>query len=331
MTASVDILHDIITSPFIQFFILALIAGLVKSDLFLPDQIAKALAMYLMLAIGMKGGLAIRQSDVDLSEVAMVLASGVIVGFTLPLIGFFLLRKTTALSRIDSAAVASHYGSVSVVTFSYATSFLAGKNYDYQGYIVTLMALMEAPAIISCLILARDSRQLKKSEKRHLFSRRLLQETLFNGSIVLLFGGIIIGLTGQEGRIDVVKQYLIDPFPAVLCIFLLELGLLTARKLENLKLFSKGTLLFGIYMPLIGAALGITISKILGLALPEMVLFATLCASASYIAVPAALQIALPKANPALYVTSSLAITFPFNLIIGIPLYYQVSKWAIGL
>lgn len=325
-----DTLLQIFLSPYIQFFVLAVLAGLFRSDLEIPDQVTRAMSMYLMIAIGMKGGLAIRGSDIEITEVAGVLISGVLVGFLMPFIGFWLLRKTTALSRIDAAAIAAHYGSISVVTFSFAVNYLDSNGYVYAGYIVTLMALMEAPAIFSGLILARQSQRLDPNEKNKLSSPGLIREALLNGSIVLLLGSMLIGVIANETMLNQITPYMLKPFYAVLCVFLLELGLVTARQLPNVGKFPLGLICFGLYMPLMGASIGIGVGLLFDLAIAETVLVATLCASASYIAVPAAMKVALPQANPALYVTSSLAITFPFNLIIGVPLYYAASKWVLG-
>ncbi len=325
-----DAIFEILLSPYIQFFILAVLAGLFRSDLEIPDQVTRAMSMYLMIAIGMKGGLAIRASDVPFSEVGAVLITGIAIGFLIPVIGYKLLRASTGLSRLDAAAISAHYGSISVVTFSFAVSFLESNGYSYGGYIVTLMALMEAPAIFSGIMLARGSQQIDAAGKRKLFSSEIIRDALLNGSIVLLIGSMFIGMNADMGAIEKIKPFLLDPFFAVLCIFLLELGLVTARQLPNVGKFPLGLIAFGIYMPLIGAGLGIGASVVLGLGLGEMLLFATLCASASYIAVPAAMKVALPQANSALYVTSSLAITFPFNLIIGIPIYYWVCTLVTG-
>lgn len=325
-----DAIFEILLSPYIQFFILAVLAGLFRSDLEIPEQVTRAMSMYLMIAIGMKGGLAIRASDVPLGEVGAVLITGVALGFLMPMIGYKLLRVSTGLSRLDAAAISAHYGSISVVTFSFAVSFLESHGYGYGGYIVTLMALMEAPAIFSGIMLARESRQLDAAGKQKLFSGEIIRDALLNGSVVLLIGSMFIGMSADMGAIEKIKPFLLDPFFAVLCIFLLELGLVTARQLPNVGKFPLGLIAFGIYMPLIGAGLGISASVALGLGLGEMLLFATLCASASYIAVPAAMKVALPQANPALYVTSSLAITFPFNLILGIPIYYWVCTMVAG-
>lgn len=320
------VILEILLSPYIMFFLLAVLAGMFRSDLEIPEQVTRAMSMYLMIAIGMKGGIAIRESTVPLDEVAGVLISGVVIGFIMPIIGFALLRATTALSRIDAAAIAAHYGSISVVTFSFAVNFLDSHGYVYAGYIVTLMALMEAPAIFAGLLLARQSRQFDEGAKQRLVSGHIIREALLNGSIVLLFGSMLIGAVADEKMLTQITPYMLNPFYAVLCVFLLELGLVTAKQLPNVGRFPLGLLMFGIYMPLIGASIGLAASVFLGLGLPETMLFATLCASASYIAVPAAMKVALPQANPALYVTSALAITFPFNLIVGVPLYYWAAK-----
>lgn len=324
-------LTEILFSPYIQFFVLAVLAGLFRSDLEIPDQVTRAMSMYLMIAIGMKGGLALRSSDVPFDEVAGVLAAGVMIGFLMPFLGYACLRATTKLSRLDSAAIAAHYGSISVVTFSYAVNYLDTNGYVYAGYIVTLMAMMEAPAIFSGILLARESKQLDGNAKKKLLSADLIRDTLLNGSLVLLLGSMAIGFTADARSLEQITPYILSPFYAVLCVFLLELGLVTARQLKNVGSFPLALIAFGIYMPLMGMAIGVGASVGLGLGLAETVLFATLCASASYIAVPAAMKVALPDANPALYVTSSLAITFPFNLIIGVPIYYAVSKWALGV
>lgn len=323
-------LLTILLSPYIQFFILAVLAGLCRSDLEIPEQVTRAMSMYLMIAIGMKGGLALRDSGLDIAEFAGVLVAGVLIGLMMPVIGFWLLRGTTPLSRMDAAAIAAHYGSISVVTFSFAVNFLDTKGLGYAGYIVTLMALMEAPAIFAGILLARNSRQLDDTSKKRLLTGKIIRESLLNGSIVLLFGSMAIGLAADPTKLEQITPYLLNPFYAVLCVFLLELGLVTARQLPNVGKFPLGLLAFGIYMPLIGCAFGLGASMFFDLGVAETTLFATLCASASYIAVPAAMKVALPQANPALYVTSALAITFPFNLIIGVPLYYYLAKMVAG-
>jgi hypothetical protein len=228
---------------------------------------------------------------------------------------------------LDAAAVSAHCGSVSAVTFSYAMGYIKNEGIIFEGYLVTLMALMEFPAILSGLILAKRSRKLQNQSKEKLLSGKIIREVFLNGSIVLLVGGLIIGMSGNDKGMAVIKPYLIDPFYGILGLFLLELGLVAARRLKEIDGFPKALALFGVYMPLVAATISLTTSYLLGFDLGTTILLTTLAASASYIAVPAAMKIALPDANPAYYVTLSLCITFPFNLIIGVPLYTELAKF----
>jgi hypothetical protein len=322
-------MFDMLLAPPIQFFILAVLAGLLRSDLDIPEQVTKAMSMYLMIAIGLKGGIGLRESSAEeMLALWPIFFFAVMLSFLTPFLGVLLLRYTTRLGRLDAAAVAAHYGSVSVVTFSYAVSYMEAHHYSYQGYIVTLMALMEAPAILSGIMLARESNKLRPDEQKRLFSGELLRDTLLNSSVVLLLGSLVIGMTSDLAGLERIKPFIINPFYAVLCIFLMELGLVSARRLRNLRSFPIGLVAFALYMPLIGAALALVISRSVGIGFPEAVLFSVLGASASYIAVPAAMRLALPQANEVYYITSSLVLTFPFNLIVGVPLYYHVVKWA---
>jgi hypothetical protein len=303
------------------------LAGFFRSDLKIPESFTKVLSIYLMLAIGLKGGVEIRETTVDIFEVMGVLLVGVIFSFILPFISYFFVRKTTHLDRLDAAAVSAHYGSVSAVTFSYAMGYIKNEGIIFEGYLVTLMALMEFPAILSGLILAKRSRKLQNQSKEKLLSGKIIREVFLNGSIVLLVGGLIIGMSGNDKGMTVIKPYLIDPFYGILGLFLLELGLVAARRLKEIDGFPKALALFGVYMPLVAATISLTTSYLLGFDLGTTILLTTLAASASYIAVPAAMKIALPDANPAYYVTLSLCITFPFNLIIGVPLYTELAKF----
>jgi uncharacterized protein len=322
-------MFDMLLAPPIQFFILAVLAGLLRSDLDIPEQVTKAMSMYLMIAIGLKGGIALRESSPEeMLALWPIFFFAIMLSFLMPFIGVLCLRFTTRLSRLDAAAVAAHYGSVSVVTFSYAVSYMEAHHYSYQGYVVTLMALMEAPAILSGIVLARESKNLRPDEQKRLFSGELLRDTLLNSSVVLLLGSLVIGMTSDPSGLERIKPFIINPFYAVLCIFLMELGLVSARRLRNLRSFPLGLVAFALYMPLIGAALALFIARSVGIGFEEAVLFSVLGASASYIAVPAAMRLALPQANEVYYITSSLVLTFPFNLIVGVPLYYHMVKWA---
>lgn len=318
---------DILTSPFIQLFILGLIAGLFKSDLELPEDFTKAISLYLMLAIGLKAGTVIHSSDVNGLFLSKVIMVGVFTGFTIPFIGYYILHRLNKIDILNSSNIAAHYGSISVVTFSYALSFLETNAITYSAFMIALMAIMESPGIIAGLILANRSRRLSNKSKNQSFSFDFMREVLFNSSVVLLVGGMIIGYFSPEQQIKIIKPYLIDPFYGILCLFLLDMGLLVAKYSHSLSHVKRRVFLFGIYMPIICFALSLLVGKLVGLSKGDALLFSALCASSSYIAVPAAMKIALPNANHSLSITLSLAVTFTFNIIFGIPLYY----WIIGL
>jgi uncharacterized protein len=313
-----------ILSPAILFFTLGIIAGFLKSDLEVPDSISRYLALYLMMAIGIKGGVAIANTTDLNGEVMLTIFAGVVIGFAQPFIGYGLLRLTTKLDSTTAAAVAAHYGSISMVTFATAAAFLKLNDVVYAGYIVAVLALMEAPAILSGLFIAHRT---NPETRKHLAEEKKLSREIFtNGAILLLLGSFVIGwVTGQRG-FETVEAFLITPFHGVLCLFLLDMGLLVAKNLNNLRQFSWQLVSFGIYMPLFGAGIGLLTGKLIGLDIGTGTLFAVLCASASYIAVPAAMRLALPEAKPSIYLPMSLAITFPFNIALGIPLYYAAAQ-----
>jgi uncharacterized protein len=310
-------------SPAILFFTLGIIAGFLKSDLEVPDSISRYLAIYLMMSIGFKGGVAIANTADLNGEVISAITAGIVIGFLQPFLGYGLLKLTTKLDSPTAAAVAGHYGSISMVTFATAAAFLKSNQIIYAGYIVAILALMEAPAILSALFIAHCAApQIKHDqEEKKLFSR----EIFTNGAILLMTGAFFIGwITGQKGM-DKVAGFLDVPFQGILCLFLLDMGLLVARNLHHLRNFTWQLVLFGIYMPLIGAIIGLLTSRIIGLDVGTGTLFMVLCASASYIAVPAAMHLALPEAKAAIYVPMSLAITFPFNVTLGIPIYFALA------
>ena len=312
-------------SPAILFFALGMMAGLLKSDLDVPDQISRYLSIYLMMAIGFKGGVAIAETPDINGEVIATVVAGLAVGFLQPFLGYWLLKQTTKLDGPTAAAVAAHYGSISMVTFVTAANFLGANEIVYAGYIVAVLALMEAPAILSGLFIAHRAapETIRATEKA---TPRLSKEIFTNGAILLLVGAFMIGwITGKPGYVKM-EGFLVTPFQGILALFLLDMGLLVSRQLHHLKEFTFKLALFGIYMPLIGATVGLTTSSIIGLDLGTGMLFTVLCASASYIAVPAAMRLALPQAKAAIYVPMSLAITFPFNIVIGIPLYYAAAE-----
>lgn len=308
-------------SPPILFFALGLGAALVRSDLAVPEAVAKALSIYLIMAIGFKGGVEMASSS--LADAALAIGAGILLSFAIPFISFGLLRATSKTGRTDAAAIAAHYGSISIVTFIAASDAGAALGLAAAGFMVAVAAAMEAPAIFSGLMLA--GKQEGQSGKE------LVRDVAFNGSIVLLIGAFLIGwATGDSGR-QIVEPFFYDIFRGVLCLFLLDMGLVAGRGLvRQAGEIRMPVILHGLYMPLIGAALGLLAAMLIGLQPGSGALLMTLAASASYIAVPAAMRLALPKAKPAISLTLSLGITFPFNLIFGIPLYYAVAGQMLG-
>lgn len=314
-------------SPIILFFVLGLVASLARSDLSIPEAAAKALSIYLLFAIGYKGGVSVNTHGIDTSLLLSLLA-GVVLSFVLPFLAFGLVRTMTSLSRVDAAALAGHYGSISIVTFVAATSVLQSQGIASEGYMVAVAAAMEAPAILSALWLAHRGSQAASADSA---GSGLLREILLNGSIVLLVGSFLIGyLTGLKGMAEI-ESFIVSPFKGVLCLFLLDMGLVAGRGLRSSRgILTPGLIGFGILMPLIGAAAGFAAGQAIGLSSGGIVLLMTLSASASYIAVPAAMRVALPEANPSVYLTLSLGVTFPFNLTLGIPLYLTAAMAAGG-
>lgn len=330
LDALLNVAASNLLSPMVLFFALGFAAALARSDLAVPEAVAKGMALYLMLAIGFKGGVELARQGLTLTLVTTLVA-GAILSFVIPFLAFTLLRLTTSLRRADAAAVSAHYGSISVVTFVAATEFLQSVGVDFEGFMVAVMAIMETPAIVAGLWLARRSAGPSRVDNgpvpaRPAVSSELAREVFLNGSVVLLMGAFVIGwITGDEGM-AAISPFIDDLFKGVLCLFLLDMGLIAAQRLRDARGLRPPLLLFGIYMPLISATLGLTVARLLGLGLGETMLLGLLCASASYIAVPAAMRLALPEASPSIYLTMSLAITFPFNLSVGIPLYFFVAS-----
>ncbi|WP_298968616.1 sodium-dependent bicarbonate transport family permease [uncultured Roseobacter sp.] len=311
-------------SPIILSFALGVAAALARSDLSVPEAAAKALSIYLLFAIGFKGGVSVSAHGID-AKLGLTLLAGVILSAALPMVAFGLLNVMTKLSRLDAAAVAAHYGSISIVTFVAATSVLESSGIAAEGYMVAVAAAMEAPAILSALwLISRggDGRRMDSD---------LWREILLNGSIVLLVGAFFIGwATGEEGLAEI-SSFVVAPFKGVLCLFLLDMGLVAGRGLRGRSgALSPGVLAFGLLMPVVGSMFGLGAGLLLGLSTGGVALMMVLSASASYIAVPAAMRVALPEANPSIYLTLSLGVTFPFNLTLGIPLYVAFATALTG-
>ncbi|NNF90952.1 MAG: sodium-dependent bicarbonate transport family permease [Boseongicola sp.] len=311
-------------SPIILSFVLGVVAALARSDLTIPEAVAKGMSIYLLFAIGFKGGAGVAAHGIDGTLVATLIA-GLALSFALPFIAFALLKILTPLNLVERAAVAAHYGSISIVTFVAATSVLEGRGVDAEGYMVAVAAVMEAPAILSALwLVSRGDGEAK-------LDANLYREILFNGSIVLLVGSFLIGaITGADGM-DKIAPFIVAPFQGVLCLFLLDMGLVAGRGLRDSRAaLGAGGIAFGIIMPLIGSLIGLVAALAIGLSPGGAALLMTLSASASYIAVPAAMRVALPEARPSIYLTLSLGVTFPFNLTIGIPIYTAIAGSIVG-
>lgn len=301
--------------PPILFFLLGLVAAIARSDLSVPAGAAKFMALYLLLAIGFKGGVSLSAHE-GASDLFSAIAAGIGLSFVIPFVAFALLRAMTRLDRLNAAAVAAHYGSISIVTFVTATSLLDLSGIAHDGYMVAVAAAMEVPAILSALWLARGAGASTAG------SASLARDLLANGSIVLLTGSFVIGaVTGGRGM-DAIAPFIVTPFTGILCLFLLDMGLTAGRSLlTNRHMLTPGLFAFGVAMPMIGAAMGWAAAVLIGLPAGSAFLLMVLAASASYIAVPAAMRIVLPEAEPGVYLTLSLGVTFPFNLAAGMPLY----------
>ncbi|MBM7068341.1 sodium-dependent bicarbonate transport family permease [Actibacterium sp. 188UL27-1] len=306
-------------SPIILFFLLGMVAALLRSQMTVPEAFAKGLAIYLMMAIGLKGGVEMSKNALTFDIIAIFIA-GIALSFVIPAIAFYLLRASTKLDTTDAAAAAAHYGSISIVTFVAATEAVRLSGFESSGHLVALAALMETPAIITALLLVQrqNGAQAVAGAERG----ELVREVLLNASVVVLVGALIIGwIVGEDGNAKI-APFFVSPFQGVLCLFLLDMGLSAGRGLrQGWRQLDAGTIAFGLYMPLISALLATLTCAILNVGTGDAALFITLAASASYIAVPAAMRLALPKARPSVYLTLSLGITFPFNVTLGIPIY----------
>ena len=305
--------------PVVLFFVMGLIAGMIKSDLRIPQQVYDILSIYLLVAIGLQGGVKIAESSIG--EASLPSLGTITIGIIVPLYSYAILRKLGKFNTANSAAIAAHYGSVSAVTFAVVLVYLEQQGLFFEGLVTALLVLLEIPAIFVGIILAKA----KASDEPTNYGE-IIPEVVGNKSIYLLIGGLLIGaIVGKEG-IKPVEGLFFDGFKGALSFFLLELGIITAARLQDLKkvgLFLAG---FGIIVPLISGLLGALVGYFTGLSLGGTTVLTTLAASASYIAAPAAMRIAVPQANPTFYLTASLGITFPFNITIGIPIYLWMSQ-----
>jgi uncharacterized protein len=308
------ILSNILNPP-VLFFFLGMAAIFVKSDLEIPPPAPKLLSLYLLFSIGFKGGVELIKSGIT-QDVILTLLAAMLMACFVPIYTFFILK--IKLDNYDAAAIAATYGSISAVTFITASAFLSELGIAFDGYMVAALALMESPAIIVGLILVN---LFSADEKREFAWSEVLKEAFLNSSVFLLVGSLLIGvLTGEHGW-QVMEPFAQGLFYGVLTFFLLDMGLVAAKRIKDLQKTGAFLISFAILVPILNAAIGLLIAKFIGMPKGDALLFAVLCASASYIAVPAAIRMTVPEANPSLYVSTALAVTFPFNIIVGIPLY----------
>lgn len=319
------LLQNLFNIPILCFMV-GMGAGLTPLSSKLPRFMNQWSSSYLIAAIGIKGGLAFWSCNILDSQAITLIMLALCFSLFFPFLGYKMLIKTTNIDKITCAAIAAHYGSVSISTFAAASSFLAENSIIYCSYIVVVIALMEIPSIFSGLYLAQKSQVLQKMPNERIVQSGVIKCGLFlNKTILILIGALIFGSVCHLFKGDNITHYIIAPFQEILSIFLFTMGVNVAKQSANLRKFTLPSILFGIYMPLLGCLIGLTISWLIGLDLGTGFLFTVLCASASYIIIPAAVGHMLPKAKEAIYLPMSLAITFPFNITLGIPFYYNFA------
>ena len=311
-------LIDNLTNPALLFFFLGLVAVQLKSDLQIPENSSKFISLYLLLSIGFKGGQELAHSELNL-EIFWSLFFGIFLALVVPIYTYFILRKK--FNVVNSGAIAAAYGSVSAVTFVTTISFLEMEQIAYGGHMVAVMALMEAPSIIIGMLLISIYDKSNSSKTK---MNGVMRHSVTNGSVLLILGSLVVGFLANDAQAEGIKPFTTDIFKGFLAVFLLDMGITSGRKLSDFVKKGWFAMLFALIVPIIN---GITVAVISGSFISDVgnrLLFSILAASASYIAVPAAMKLAAPKANPSLYIPMALAVTFPFNITIGIPLYLSV-------
>ena len=319
-----------LSSPPLLFFFLGAAAVAASSDLEIPNQIARFLSIYLLFAIGFKGGVALAESQIS-AEVILTLLAAMALSALVPLYVYLALKSR--LNNADAAALAATYGSVSAVTFVTATSYLDVQGIEWGGHLVAAMALMESPAILVGILLYTHFQQ--NGSKQAIDWSKLLREACLNGSVFLIVGSMLIGWISGPAGMQQVSGLVSDLFLGILCLFLLDMGIVAARRLAEMRRTSTEEssgalplmLVAALCLPLLNGALALVVAAMLELGEGDALLLVVLAASASYIAVPAAMRLSLPEANPGRYLSMSLGITFPFNILLGIPLYHAAVRW----
>lgn len=315
-----ELLISNLTSPAVICFAIGAFAALVKSDLRVPPQVHETISMYLLFAIGLKGGIALSVTSAD--EVLRPMLATLFLGVITPIIAYVLARKFGKLDVINAAAIAAHFGSVSAVTFMASLNFAEQSGNSYEGFLTALLVVMEIPGIVVALALAGMLSGTKKVHFGH-----VLHEALTGKSVILLAGGLLVGLLADRTGVNAITTVFVTPFQGVLVFFLLEMGVVAASRLKEVKSAIPFMTMFGTLVPLLFGILGAIIGTYAGLSHGGVAILATMTASASYIAAPAAVKMALPEANPGLYLTTAISITLPFNIIIGIPIYFMLATW----
>ena len=315
---NLSLLLDNLTNPALLFFVLGIIAVYVKSDLEIPENTSKFISLYLLFSIGFKGGQELAHSHFTL-DILWSIVFGVLIAVLIPFYTFFILKKRYSIE--NSGAIAAAYGSVSAVTFVTAISFLEIQNYNFSGHMVAVMALMEAPAIIVGVILIR---LFSKEKVQKTKMTTIIKHSFTNGSVLLILGSLVIGFLASEQQALGIKPFTTDIFKGFLALFLLDMGIVSGRKLNDF--FKSGwfSVFFAIVFPLINGCIVAFLSQFVTDDVGNRFIFAVLAASASYIAVPAAMKIAVPKANPGIFLPMALAVTFPFNITFGMPIYFSI-------
>ncbi|HEY0007294.1 MAG TPA: sodium-dependent bicarbonate transport family permease [Tepidisphaeraceae bacterium] len=316
---TLDLLRMNLLSPVVLAFVLGLIAVFVRSDLKFPPEVYAALSIFLLLAIGMKGGLQLAKTP--LSDVVKPVAVTLALGIITPLVCYAVCRWFGRLDIVNSAALAAHYGSVSAVTFAASLTYAQMRGMPYEGFMPALVAVLEVPAIVLAMLLARRATPDEGAWGK------MLHEVTTGRSVVLLIGGLVIGYVSSEENVARVAPFFFDLFYGMLVLFLLDMGMVAGKRLKEVGRSGYFLVGLGVIVPLINGTLGVLLGILGGLSLGGTAILGVMAASASYIAAPAAVRVALPQANPAYYLTAAIAITFPFNLTLGIPLIFELAIW----
>ncbi len=317
---NIDLLVDNLTNPALLFFVLGIVAVYLKSDLEIPQNSSKFISLYLLFAIGFKGGQELSHESFS-SEIGWSMLFGIFISLIIPTYTFFILKRK--LNIYDAGAIAAAYGSVSAVTFVTSVSYLESQQLALHGHMVAIMALMESPAIIIGLVLISI---FNKDENEHISKRNAIKHSFTNGSVLLILGSLIIGYLASAKQAEGIRPFTNDLFKGFLAIFLLDMGITSGKKLKAFFSFGWFPILFSIFIPLVNGSIVALVSAPITSDVANRFMFATLAASASYIAVPAAMKISAPKSNPGLLLPMALAVTFPINITVGMPIYFWISS-----